>query len=273
MIFRKFFWLLFLAVLCGYIGLYYLLYSIKDDEVKRFKGKLLSLSYKYDFETAFQELNLKTKDGGTINAVLFKVAQPKGVICFWKGNGGMIKDWAAIVPFYQNSGYDVILTDYREQGKSRGNISLKNFYSDAQLIYEFLKSSYDEKQIVIGGYSLGGLIAAHLAAANKPGLVFLIDPSSAASDFSDWLLQKIYFPFPALNEFEFTTDAEMEKINCPIIILATDNKNSLAHQLKVHLKGQDNFIEIGNTSHSTILKDKRTLDAIAELLEKDPLED
>jgi uncharacterized protein len=262
----KIFWLLFFVLICLYIGLYQFLYSIKDDQRERFKGEILPLHYKYEFGGAFEELNLKSKDGGTINAVLFHATKPKGVICFWKGNGGTIKSWSGIVPFYQSLDYDIIIADYREQGKSRGWISLENFYSDAQMIYQFLKGSYDEKQIIVGGFSLGGLIAAHLASVNNPKLVFLIDPSSTTSDFSDRFFQKLYFPFPTLNEFDFAPNADMEKIKSPLIVLVTDNKNSPAHQLKGHLKSQDKFIEVSNSIHSTILYDKKTLDTIAGFL-------
>ena len=266
--FSKVFRFLFPALIFLYIGLYFFLYLFQDDQQERFKGKIVPLNYNYEFDGAFREVNLKTKDGGIINAFLFKVTQPKGVICFWKGNGGTVQSWAAIVPFYQGLNYDIIITDYREQGKSRGNISLVNFYSDAQIVYDFLKSNYIEKQIIVGGYSLGGLIATRLGAANKPALVFLIDPSSTTSDFSDRFFQKLYFAFPPLNEFNFSIEKDVEKLNSQVVILATDNRNSLAHQLRVHLKSQDKFIEVTNTTHSTIINDKKTLEAIKSLLER-----
>jgi hypothetical protein len=122
-----------------------------------------------------------------------------------------VKEWAQIAPQFLKLHYDILLTDYREQGKSKGNISLENFYSDAQLVYDALKKRYPEDRIVIAGFSLGGRIAAHLAANNTPRMSLLLDAASATGDFSDRFFATLYAPFPPVTGFTFQTDTDVQK--------------------------------------------------------------
>ena len=110
-----------------YGALYLYFYSIQDD---RFRSIKLPADYKHTFDGNFQELNFSSKDGGLINSLLFKSDSSYGVICFWKGNGGNLTNWGHIAQQFLRHNYDVIITDYREHGKSRGEIALENFYSD-----------------------------------------------------------------------------------------------------------------------------------------------
>jgi esterase/lipase len=172
------------------------LYSIQDEQGSRFKGHALPTDFKFSFKERFEELSFQAKDGGTLSGVLFKADSSKGIICFWKGNGGTVKEWAQIAPQFLRLNYYILLTDYRQHGKSKGEISLENFYSEAQLVYDTLKKRYAENRIIIAGFSLGGRIAAHLAASNKPRMTILIDAASNTGDFSDRFFATLYGPFP-----------------------------------------------------------------------------
>ncbi|GEO03873.1 hypothetical protein AAE02nite_15370 [Adhaeribacter aerolatus] len=249
-----------------YFGTYGFLYAIKEEQSNIFKGQLLPANFKFTFTENFEEFSLKAADGGELNALLFKAANAKGAVCFWKGNGGTLNNWGAMAPQFLKLNYDVIITDYRQQGKSLGEISLKNFYTDAQTIYDFLKPKYSEENIVIVGYSLGGRIAAHLAAENEPNITILIDPASTTGDFSQRFLEAIYFPLPSTNKFLFQTEADVGKTKTPVAIIATENIKSLAHQLKPLLKNKDKFFEIKGATHATILGSKETEKIISNLL-------
>lgn len=256
----------FLLVL-AYFGTYAFLYTIKEEQSNIFKGQPLPADFKYTFKENFEEFTIKASDGGLLNALLFKATNPKGVVCFWKGNGGTLNNWGAMAPQFLKMNYDVMITDYRQHGKSSGKISLENFYTDAQTIYNFLKPKYSEENLVIAGYSLGGRIAAHLAAANKPKLTILIDAASTTGDFSQRFLEAIYFPLPSTNKFLFQTEADVGKAKTPLAIIATDNTKSLSHQLKPLLKPNDKFYEIKGATHATILGDKATERIIFNLLQ------
>src|SRR5687767_11614087 len=100
-----------------YLGLYIYFYSVQVD---RFKSVKLASDHKFKFDGSFEELNFKSKDGGQINSLLFKRDSSRGVICFWKGNGGNLDKWGRMAPMFLKCNYDIIITDYREHGKSTG---------------------------------------------------------------------------------------------------------------------------------------------------------
>ncbi len=250
-----------------YIGTYAFLYSIKDEQGNRFKGQALPADFKYDFNSNFEELTFQTINEGVLNGVLFKADSPKGIICFWKGNGGTVKEWAQIAPQFLQLQYDILITDYREHGKSRGSISLENFYSDAQIVYDSLKKRYPENRIIIAGFSLGGRIAAHLAADNTPRMTILIDAASNTGDFSDRFFATIYAPLPSVIGFTFQTDVDVQKSKSPVIVIGTDeNAGSVSYQVKPLLKQKDKFFEIKGATHGTILKHEETQRILATLL-------
>lgn len=128
-----------------YLGLYTYFYSIQDD---RFKSVTLPQDYVFNFQESFEELDFKRQDDGSLSALLFKANNSKGVVCFWKGNGGSLQQWGGIAPRFLKCNYDVMITDYRMHGKSKGDITIDNFYSDSQAIYDFLKKRYPENRII-----------------------------------------------------------------------------------------------------------------------------
>ncbi len=257
-----------LLALAAYAGTYAFLYAIRGEESSRFKGQTLPPDFVYAFDGECEELTLETEDGGRLSSVLFKADSAKGVVCFWKGNGGTLRDWAPIAPLFLDLGYDVLLTDYRQHGKSRGQISLENFYADAQLVYDSLKRRYPEDRIVVAGFSLGGRIAAHLAAGNAPRLTVLLDPASTTGDFSDRFLAALYAPLPPVTGFNFETEADVQRAPAPVAVVGTgESPHSVAHRLKSRLRAKDRFFEVPRATHGTLLKHKTTQRIITQLLQ------
>ncbi|RZK34471.1 MAG: alpha/beta fold hydrolase, partial [Hymenobacter sp.] len=240
----KWAWIGLPIVLVLYLGIYLGLYLGKDQQTNRYRSAQLPDTFRYHFAQPREELRIQTPQNGLLNALLFKAPQPRGVVCFWKGNGGTLANWGAIAPPFLQFGYDVLITDYRQHGKSKGPISLANFYSDAQTIYDSLKRRYSENKIVICGYSLGGRVAAHLASTNRPKFTFLIDPASAGGDFSDRFTDLLYYPLPSVNGFTFLTNQDVQNALSPVIVVSTDNPHSTAYQLRSVLSPKDQLVVI-----------------------------
>ena len=245
-----------------YIGLYFYFCSIQDD---RFRSVKLSQNHIFTFGGNFEELNFTTKDGGRINSVLFKADSARRVVCFWKGNGGNMEKWALFAPQFLKQNYDFVITDYREHGKSRGEITLENFYSDAQTVYDFLKSRYPESQIVLVGYSLGTAMASHLSRGNQPAQTVLIEPRVR---HENKYLEALFFPMPNVNQFPFRTDLDIPETQTPISII-TGTKSSIykdAVELKKLLNKNDSYFEIDGATHGSILGDVQLEKILNELL-------
>ena len=141
------------------IGYYYF-----QQENMLFQKVTLPQDYSFSYKQPFEELFLETEKGAKINALYFKIANPKGVILYFHGRGGNLAHrWGHIFREFTCRGYDFFIMDYRGFGKSQGKLSEKALYLDARKCYEFLKEHYREDQIIIYGCSLGTGIATHVA--------------------------------------------------------------------------------------------------------------
>src|SRR5690554_2190456 len=133
----------------------------------------LPQDYKYEFSYDFKELYLESHDGkARLNALHFKVNSPKGIVVYYHGNAGQLADWGHVVQDFAESGYDVLVVDYRGYGKSTGKLSEKALYSDALLFYNYALERYPENNIVVYGRSLGTTFATYVAAKNNPSKLF-----------------------------------------------------------------------------------------------------
>lgn len=233
----------------SYFGLYFYVYSTQDD---RFKSSTLPQDHQFQIETEFEELTLTSINDGRLNSLLLKSDSSQGVVYFLKGNGGTLENWVAIAPMFLSNNYDILITDYRQHGKSTGEITQDNFYSDTQTIYNFLKTRYSESRITVIGYSFGTTLATHLSTTNNPSQTILVDPKI---QFSVEVFDKLFFAFPSVNYFRFNTVLDVQTDNAPIIII-TGSKSGLyndAKRLKGLLKNDDKFFEIEGANHQTIL--------------------
>lgn len=89
------------------------------------------------------------------------------VVLFLHGSGSSSEEQAsAIHSHYQKQGIDMLAVNMRGYGESDGGPSEQGFYQDAQTMFKYLVNDkgIDPSNIIIHGYSMGGPIAAKLAA-------------------------------------------------------------------------------------------------------------
>lgn len=96
----------------------------------------LESGYTYQFNHQFEEINLETDDGAKLNAIHFKIENPKGVMSYYHGNASDLSRWGNIAEIFIEKQYDVLIMDYRTCGKSTGKLNEEAFYSDAYLFYD-----------------------------------------------------------------------------------------------------------------------------------------
>lgn len=194
-----------------YISLTIFAYMFQEKLI--FLPEKLSADYQYQFQRDFEEVNLKTADGATINALHFRVKHPKGVVLYFHGNSGSLKRWGHVVSYFKDYNHDVFVMDYRSYGKSTGNFNEANMYIDAQLCYDFVKDKYSEDQIVVYGKSLGTTFATKVAADNKPQQLILEVPF-----YNLRAAAKYRYPFAPLFllNYKFKTNQFIKNVTCPI---------------------------------------------------------
>jgi fermentation-respiration switch protein FrsA (DUF1100 family) len=115
---------------------------------------------------AYQEIFLRTPDDLRLHAWYAPAAPGAPVILHCHGNGGNISHRVGLMAAFRRLGLGVFLFDYRGYGLSQGIPSEAGIYQDARAAYRCLVDELQilPGQIVITGHSLGGVVAAALAA-------------------------------------------------------------------------------------------------------------
>ncbi|WP_339754700.1 alpha/beta hydrolase [uncultured Winogradskyella sp.] len=215
----------------------------------------LEQNYQYQFDYPFEELFLKTEDNATINALHFKVNNPKGVILYFHGNAGDLSRWGKITEYFVAMQYDVLVMDYRTYGKSTGKLSEQAFYKDAQFCYDYLLKHYSEKEITLYGRSLGTGIASYLVSKNQPRQLILETPYYSILDIAKQRFPM--FPVNQLLKYNFPTFQYLPKAKCPITIIHGTDDSIVPYSSgkKLSELGLDNlkFITIEGGSHNDLI--------------------
>lgn len=230
-----------------------------------FNSTRLATDYEFDAQGNFEELNFKTEDGLRINSLLFKADSSKGLVIYFHGVGSDISHFVSFAEIYTKLGYDYFMLDYRGFGKSEGSIVNENqLYEDNQMVYDQLKKSYSEENIIIIGYSMGTAMASKLASTNSPKMLILQAPyynwneavqQSMMRD-DNFNLGRI-FPISLLNKYSFNNYEFIQNCNMPVLIFhGTDDTvidYSSSLKLKKHFKSEDSLIISKGENHETIV--------------------
>lgn len=222
-----------LAVFFAIIYLLVVSYVYFNQEEIIFNACKLPQEYTFHFDGNFEEMNVPSFDGKKLNGLLFKAENSKGLIFYLHGNAGALNTWGNIAAVYTQLGYDIFILDYRGYGKSEGNIeNQKQVFQDVSVVYHKLLTRYDEKKVIIAGYSIGSGIAAYLASENNPKRLLLLAPYYNFIEFSG---TRMPFIPDFLKKFSFETNTYIKKINFPISIFHGNKDQIISYDNSVRL--------------------------------------
>ena len=106
-----------------------------------FHQSKLEQNYVFDFETKFDEINLKTTDNETLNGLLFYAEKPKGVIYFLHGNSGDLSGWGDVAPYFLDNNYDIFICH------DCGLLFLNPMITDSELFNMYPEDYYSTNEI------------------------------------------------------------------------------------------------------------------------------
>jgi len=227
----------------------------RELEQQFFPPHKLHKDFQFHFSTPFSEINTTTEDGFNLNGLLFKVKHPKGLIFYLHGSSDAADIWGKISPTYNILNYDIFILDYPGYGKSDGSVtSERQLAGDIQTVYDELKRSYKESNIIIIGQSMGTGPAAKLASNNTPKALILQAPYYS---ISDW----IYNIAPEINtskmRFQFKTFESLPKIKVPVIIFHGDRDDAIYYgsskKLSAFFKKGDELITLKGEGHNNFV--------------------
>ena len=108
------------------------------------------------------------------------------VLLWFHGNAGNITDRYDHLCTLIRIPVQVFIVDYRGYGKSGGSPSEKGLYLDAEAAWDFLlkEKGFKSEQVIVFGESLGGAVAADLAARVRPAALILQSTFTSVPDMA-----------------------------------------------------------------------------------------
>lgn len=173
----------------------------------------------HDIQLSYEAIYFKTSDDVELFGWYVPASNPRGTILFCHGNAGNISDRLDYLGIFQRLGLSTFIFDYRGFGLSAGRPSEAGTYLDSEAAWDFLvnRKGISPKRLILYGESLGGAVAARLAAKEPAGALIL---ASAFTTLPD-LASRLYplFPVRALSRFSYDTLASVRRVACPILVI------------------------------------------------------
>ncbi len=139
-------------------------------------------------------------------------------ILFLHGNAGNISHRMGYLFIFHQLGFNTFIFDYRGYGKSSGTPTEQGTYLDAKAAWHYLieNKAIPASHIVLFGESLGGAIAAWLAAKQDPGALILASTFTSIPDIAADLYPLL--PVRLMARFQYSTIEYLQSIKCPVLI-------------------------------------------------------
>jgi fermentation-respiration switch protein FrsA (DUF1100 family) len=180
---------------------------------------------------AYEDVFLDTEDGVRLHGWYIPRHGSKQTLLFFHGNAGNISHRGASVEIFHRLGLNVFIFDYRGYGKSQGKPEENGLYKDARAAWRYLtdERGFDQEDIILFGRSLGGAVAADLAAEIQPGGLILESTFSSARDVANAV-------FPILSRliflrYDFNTVAHVRRVACPVLVLHSPDDDIIPFRL------------------------------------------
>ena len=167
----------------------------------------------------FESVTITTSDHVKLHGWFVPAKKERGVVLFFHGNAGNISHRLESLEMFHKLGLSSLIIDYRGYGQSQGRVSEEGTYLDAEGAWQYLvrERNIPDERIVILGRSLGGSIAAHLAARQEPGGLVIESTFTSAPDMGAHLYPIL--PVRLLSRFSYNTKEALQSVNCPIMIV------------------------------------------------------
>ncbi|MFN3874509.1 MAG: alpha/beta hydrolase [Flavobacteriales bacterium] len=194
----------------------------------------LALRYRFRFGGRWRECWLERPDGARLHALWFKARESKGAVLYFHGHSGNLKRWGRAAARFTALGYEVLMPDPRQYGKSTGRLSEQALIDDALAWFDWLAGQTGAGRIVLYGRSLGSALATPVAARRDARMLMLETPFNNLIDVL-WA-QAPLLPYRWLLRYPFRNDAAIRLVRCPVRIFhgTRDQLVPLACALKLY---------------------------------------
>jgi len=208
----------------------------------------------------YETVTLQTADKVKLDAWWVPAEGACATVLLSHGNGGNLSNRIAKLKILHDLGLNVFMYDYRGYGESEGVPSITGVSYDAQAAYDYLVK--DRKipaaNVIDYGESLGGAVAAHLAATSQVGALILDSSFTSVKDMAKLLLPILADEVqPGLD-----TLSDLKNIKAPILILHSSDDNVVPYvqgqRLFAAASEPKQFIKLSGTHNEGFLTSGRT---------------
>ncbi|MBT8136218.1 MAG: alpha/beta hydrolase [Gammaproteobacteria bacterium] len=224
------------------LGLAALLYAGIAAYVWRFQGRFLYFpdiptrqlqATPLDAGMPYEDVALTTSDGVALHG-WYVPGRDTRTILFFHGNAGNISHRLESIAIFNRLGANVFIIDYRGYGRSGGKPDETGTYRDAQAAWDHLtvKRRIAPGDIVIFGRSLGGAVAAWLAAQVTPAGVILESTFTSVP-----AMAREVYPFlpSSLARIRYDTRSRIAAITSPLLLLHSDADETIPYHMSEQL--------------------------------------
>lgn len=173
-----------------------------------------------EFGLVFDDVFFKADDGTKLHGWYIPRDGARTLLLFFHGNAGNLSDRTDnIIHLHQQVGVDVFIMDYRGYGKSEGRPDEKGLCMDGRAALAKARELADGagKKIAIFGRSLGGAVAADVAADNDCDGLILESTFKSIPDIANALFPIL--PAGRVLKTKFKSIDKIGRIDAPKLII------------------------------------------------------
>jgi len=211
---------------------------------------------------AYEEVWLRTSDGVKLHGWFVPAEGARAYVVFCHGNAGNISHRLESLEIFHKLGLATLVFDYRGYGRSEGRPTEEGTYRDAEAAWDYLvgERGVAQEKVVVFGRSLGGPIAAHLAATREPGALILESTFTSAPEVAQRMLP--IFPARWLCRIEYPTAEFVAGVRCPVLVVHSPEDELIAWRFGRGVfevaREPKEFLEISGTHNEGFLTSGRT---------------
>ncbi len=210
---------LFLVLAAGYGLVLVIIYLMQGRMLylPNVPGRALTMT-PADARMDYEDVSIETSDGVTLHGWFIAGRAPR-VLLFFHGNAGNISHRLDSIRQFRNLELSVFIIDYRGYGQSEGRTTESGIYRDADAAWRYLTETRGVRpgDVVIFGRSLGGSVAARLAAQQHPLALIVESSFTSVPDIA----QELYPWLPArwLSRLSHATRDYVRDVQCPVLVV------------------------------------------------------
>lgn len=204
------------SIAAGYILLVLLMYVMQSNLVYHPQSNIWATPASVGLP--YEDVTFRTEDEVTLHGWFVPADTAALTVLYFHGNAGNISGRLETFQLLHDLGLNVFMIDYRGYGKSEGRPSEQGTYRDAEAAWKHLNQQRQiaDSGIIIMGRSLGGSVAAWLAARKNPAAAIIESTFTSTVDLGSDLYP--WLPVRWMINYDYNTLDQIKQIKSPIFM-------------------------------------------------------